>query len=313
MNENLKIGVIGASGFIGKHLLELLRANGHHAVAFTRRSGVFLEGAAETRVFNMERAPVIGDLDAVVNLAGSPILRRWSAKAKKQILDSRVLPTRKILRTLANTCVGGQGPTVLVNASGIGFYGDQGPNAQVITESAPPGFGFLARTAAIWENEAVQGAAEIPNLRTITLRIGFVIGPDGGAIPLMRTPFKCFMGGYLGNGHQWMSWIHVTDLARLILFIIQSPGIEGPVNAVAPKPVTNREFTKAFAKAVHRPALFPVPGFLLRLILGEMAELVLSSHRVASEKISEFSFVYPDVVSALQAGCEKPARFISSI
>lgn len=307
MSLNLRVGIVGASGFIGRHLLEALGTHGHHTVAFTRQPGISIQGAAETRFFQPDRAPVLADLDAVVNLAGSTILRRWSANAKRQILESRVQPTRRIMRAIANARAAGQGPSVLINASGTGFYGDQGLDAEPVAETAPPGSGFLARTAALWENEALHAAAAIPGLRAVALRIGFVIGPDGGAVPMMRGPFQWCLGGPLGPGRQWMSWIHVDDLARLILYVIETPGIEGPVNAVAPEPVTNREFTSAFAKAVRRPAFLPVPAFLLRLLLGEMAELVLSSSRVRSEKLAGFGFVHPGVESALRAACAEAA------
>lgn len=300
MTEPLHVGVIGATGFIGAHTLAALRGAGHHPVAFTRRRGVRVPGAAETRLFDPAGEPALADLDAVINLAGSPILCRWTRRNKQRILASRLHPTRQTVRAIARARALSRGPNILISASGTGYYGGQDPRAEPLDESAPQGADFLARTAALWENEALQAAA-LPGVRVVTLRIGFVTGPDGGAIPLIRRLFKTGLGGPLGSGRQWMSWIHVTDLARLIVHLLHSPQIAGPVNAVAPAPVTNREFTRALAAAVRRPALLPAPAPLLRLLLGEMSDLLLSSNRVISSRLGGFDFLHPEIGPALQA------------
>ncbi len=295
----MKIGVLGATGFIGRHLLKLLNDRGYKSVAFTRRPRGVVPGASETRRFRMDAPLVVSDLDAVVNLAGESILGRWTCAKKQSVYASRVATTARLAAAIQNARLSGTGPAVLVNASGTGYYGDTGNES--VTEEGSAGSSFLARVCRAWEAEAVVLSSI--GLRVVLARIGFVIGRDGGAIPLMRPVFRAALGGRLGSGDQWMSWVHVEDVARIILNAIESPEASGPVNLVSPEPVTNAEFTAAFGSVVSRPAILPVPTFALKILLGEMSELVLTSSRVVSSRLHSYSYSFSTIESALEEAC----------
>ncbi len=285
----MKIGIIGATGYIGSHLSSAVLASGHEVVGFSRsaRPGF--------RRFSQDAVPDFSGLDAVVNLAGEPILGLWTRQKKEKILRSRVETTQRVMEGLAQLP---DGPRILINASAIGYYGDTGENC--VSENSPAGTGFLAQTCKAWE-DAAQGPAS-GNIRIVRLRVGFVTGP-GGAMRFVLPLFKMGLGGRLGDGHQWMSCIHVDDVAGLILWAIANESISGPMNAVCPESVRNTEFTRALARAVHRPAILPAPAFALRLALGELSHVMLDSVRVIPEVAlaSGYRFRFPKVEVGLQA------------
>ena len=232
--------------------------------------------------------------DALVHLAGEPVSQRWTEAAKKRISDSRVEGTRRLVAALSTQS---ERPRVLVCASAVGYYGSRGD--QILTEVSAPASDFLARVVVEWEEAAQQ--AESLGIRVVRLRFGMVLGP-GGALAKLLPLFRFGVGGKLGSGHQWMSWIHIDDAVNLILFVLNFAAIRGAVNATAPQPVTNEEFTERLAIALHRPAILPVPAFALKLALGEMSEMVLASQRVLPTvaKSAGFRFQYPDLRAALE-------------
>jgi uncharacterized protein len=229
----------------------------------------------------------------VVNLAGEPIAQRWTAAAKIRIYDSRVEGTRRLVNALATES---HRPRVLVCASAVGIYGSRGD--EILTEKSPVGGGFLPDVVKKWEEAA--RTAEAHGVRVVSLRFGVVLG-HGGALAKLLLPFRLGAGGRLSSGHQWMSWIHVDDAVSLILFALDNPELHGPVNATAPDPVTNDEFTRRLASVLHRPAIFPVPAFALKLIFGEMSEVLLDSQRVlpAAAQAVGFTFRYTELSAAL--------------
>jgi len=271
----MNIGITGASGLIGTRLRERLKEAGHAALPIPRDS-----------------APPA--CDALVHLAGEPVAQRWTAAARKRIHDSRVEGTRHLVNTLSAQSAR---PRVLVCASAVGFYGSRGD--QILTEASSAGTDFLARVVVEWE-EAAQ-LAESLGIRVVRLRFGMVLG-NGGALPKLLPPFRFGVGGRLGSGHQWMAWIHVDDAVNLILFALNYAAIRGAVNATAPHPVTNEEFTERLAITLHRPAFLPVPAFALKLALGDMSEMLLASQRVLPTvaKSAGFRFQYPDLRAALE-------------
>ena len=235
--------------------------------------------------------------DAVIHLAGESIVGRWGKAKKAAIRDSRVLGTRHLAEALARAP---QPPGVLVAASAIGYYGDRGE--ELLREDSGPGQGFLADVCQEWEAAATLAAKG--GIRVVHLRIGIVLRPAGGALAAMVKPFRLGLGGRIGSGRQWWSWIDVHDLVGAILHAIMTESLRGPVNAVSPNPVTNSDFTGALAKALSRPAIFPMPAFAARLALGQMAgELLLASKRVAPARLlaSGFQFGYPDLAASLRA------------
>ena len=274
----MNIAVTGASGFIGSRAVELLRARGHSIRPVSLRS--------------IPIAQQWGACDAVVHLAGEPVAQRWTAAAKRRILDSRVEGTRALLAAFRE-----HPPNVLVSASGIGYYGSRGD--EILTEQSPPASDFLGQVVEAWEHEALE--AEKLGVRVVRLRIGVVLGLGGGALQKMLLPFRMGLGGRLGAGTQWMSWIHREDLCQMILFALGESTLRGVFNATSPHPVTNAEFTRALGRAVHRPAVIPVPAFALRLLLGEMSEVLLGSQRVVPEAAlrAGFEFRYPEIGAAL--------------
>ena len=264
----MNIGILGARGYVGTRLCKLGAAAGHSIIPFSRGS------AAGFRQILADGPQDFSGLDAVVNLSGEPILGLWTKSKKNEILRSRVETTRRVVESLRHG-----GPRVLVNASAIGFYGDTGENA--VDESSPAGSGFLAEVCQAWEAAALP--AENLGVRTVLLRIGFVTGP-GGAMRLISPLFKLGLGGKLGNGRQWMSCIHVDDVAGMILWALENNAVRGPLNAVNPDPIRNLDFTQILARALHRPAFLPAPAFALRLGLVELSHLLLDSIRVRPAK-----------------------------
>jgi uncharacterized protein len=275
----MRIAATGATGFIGRRLVESLRAAGHEIRVLSRKPGPYqwdpLGGPPP-------RAALEG-VDAVVHLAGEPVAQRWTTLAKRLIRESRVLGTRHLVQAFSSLS---KPPTVLVAASAVGYYGSRGE--EVLTEDAPPGAGFLPETCVEWE-QASESAAGL-GIREVRLRIGVVLGRDGGALQQMLPPFRMGVGGPLAGGRQWMSWIHLEDLVGLIRFALENPSVAGPLNATAPTPVRNAEFTRALAGVLHRPAIFPVPALALKILFGEMAEVVLGSQRAVPKAAERAGF-----------------------
>ena len=236
----------------------------------------------------------INNADIVIHLAGEPVAQRWSEAVKARIRSSRVLGTRNLVRGIMSAKYP---PKVLVCASGIGCYGDRGD--EILTEESRLGKGFLPEVCAEWEKEALT--AEAAGLRVVCVRIGIVLGKGGGALEKMVPAFRMGGGGRLGSGRQWMSWIHLDDLIGMFLFAAAQASLRGPLNGCGPEPVRNSEFSDALGAALHRPSLLPVPGFALKMLMGEMADITLQSQRAIPKKALDagFAFQYSDLRSAL--------------
>ena len=277
-----RILVSGASGPIGTALLPALRAGGAQ-IARLSRPGSRPSSSDEERIPWNPNEPITADsvsgFDTVIHLAGESIVGRWTAAKKAEIRASRVEGTRHLAQALARTKYR---PRVFVCSSAIGYYGDRGD--EVLREESAPGQGFLPDVCREWE--AATQVATDAGIRTAQIRTGVVISPKGGALGAMLTPFKLGVGGKVGSGKQWMSWIDVQDMVGAIHLILQNDQIRGPVNMVGPEPVTNAEFTKTLASVLHRPAFLPVPAFAVKLAFGEMGETVLlGSQRVEPAKL----------------------------
>ena len=284
----MQITLTGATGFIGKRLVEHLLQEGHSLHVLARRNphmdsrihfAVWDALTAEAPVEVLQRA------DAVIHLAGEPVAQRWTGEAKDKIRRSRLDGTRRLIEGLSTIS---HRPSVLVCASAIGYYGDRADER--LTETSPPGQGFLPDLCVEWEKTA--DLAEALGIRVVKLRIGIVLGKGGGALKQMLPPFKMGAGGRLGSGRQWMSWIHLDDLVDLMSFAATIGKLSGPVNAVAPNPETNAEFTKTLARTLRRPAFMPVPSFAVRALFGEMSEIVLASQKVIPLAAMNAGFTY---------------------
>ncbi|MBI3797567.1 MAG: TIGR01777 family protein [Deltaproteobacteria bacterium] len=294
----MKVFVTGASGLVGSALVPYLTTGGHRVTRLVRSPP--RPGAAEIYWDPAAGVQDLGSLegmDAVVHLAGENIAGgRWTAARKAKIRDSRVIGTRTLCETLARLP---QPPTVLVSASAIGYYGDRG--AEPLWENSAFGSGFLPEVCRAWE-EATQPAVQ-KGIRVVLLRIGIVLSPAGGALAKMLLPFKLGLGGVVGSGNQYMSWIALDDVAGAIAHSLETDTLQGPVNAVAPFPVTNREFTRTLGRVLGRPTVFPLPAFGARLVFGEMADaLLLASTRVEPKRLlaTQYGFRYPELDGALR-------------
>jgi hypothetical protein len=290
--------IIGATGFLGTNLVNTLLDTGNEVNYLGRKRSTRLDSRAAYFCWQPGEAPpmdAMPRLDAVVNLAGEPIAQRWNTGVKRRIRESRIQLTHQLVEGLGSLK---HKPSVLVNASAVGYYGDRGD--EILTEASGPGSGFLAELCVDWEREAFR-AAEF-GLRVSVVRTGVVLGREGGALRQMLPPFRWGLGGQFGSGRQWMPWIHVRDLIRLFVFAAEANQIGGPINASAPKPVRNAEFTRELARALHRPALFAIPRFALRAALGEMTEfLFASSHMVPkAPEDAGFQFEFRSLDSALR-------------
>ena len=234
----------------------------------------------------------VDGLDAILHLAGEPVVGRWTSGKRRRIMDSRVLGTRSIAEGFARAP---HPPRVLVSASGIGYYGNTGDRE--VDENSPPGRGFLADVCRAWESEAKK----VQNARVAVLRIGLVLGRDGGTMKRILPVFRAGLGGRLGSGRQWMSCVHIDDVVRMALWVIEHEELRGPFNAVMPHPVTNAEFTRILAGAVRRPAILPAPAFVLRAVLGDMSSLLLESSRVlpANAEKHGYRYEFNDVTDAI--------------
>jgi uncharacterized protein len=300
----MKILITGSTGLVGTALTNSLRSAGH-TVCRLIRPNTAAESVRSSQGFDVNWNPESGELggaavgaDAVVNLAGASIAAgRWTAERKLLLRTSRVNGTRALVAALAKMAIR---PRVLVSASAIGYYGNRGD--ELLNETSHPGDDFLSEVAREWEGEA--GKAESLGIRVVCTRFGVILAKNGGALPKMLTPFKLGLGGKLGSGQQWMSWITVDDVVGILVRALEEGTLRGPVNVVSPHPVRNAEFTQVLAKTLHRPALFPAPAFALRLIVGEMADaLLLSSQRVVPAQLEKagYRFLHPDLAEALSA------------
>jgi uncharacterized protein len=315
--QPMKIAVTGSTGLVGSALVPFLTTGGHHVTRIVRTGTTEADTVWNPGTGQIDAARLEG-LDAVVHLAGENIAaRRWNAEQKARIRDSRVQGTKLLCETLAKLQ---RPPRVLISASAIGYYGDQGDRE--LTEESPSGSGFLPEVCREWE--AATEAAKKAGIRVVQLRFGVILSPGGGALAKMLTPFRLGLGGRIGNGRQWMSWIALDDVVGCIHHVLATDSLHGPVNAVAPRPVTNREFTKTLGKVLWRPTPFPMPGFMARLAFGEMAdELLLASTRVLPRALmdSSYRFLYGDLEIALRhllgkdgptPANNQPTRFHSS-
>lgn len=293
--EPAAVVIAGASGLIGQRLARSLRVQGRPLICVSRAPRPAEPGV---RWITWEQLPAaLADAAAIVNLAGEPVAgRRWTEKVKSQIRDSRVRGGVAITAALA-AVPAPQRPAVLVQASACGIYGDRGD--EILDETAAPGADFLAEVCRAWED--ASAGAETLGVRRVILRIGIVLAPEGGALKKMLPPFRLGLGGRLGSGRAWMPWIHADDLIGMIEAALQDPQWRGPVNACAPHPVRNADFTIALGRALRRPAVLPMPACALRLLFGEGGGVLLASQRLrpaAAERFG-FPFRHPDLSAAL--------------
>jgi uncharacterized protein (TIGR01777 family) len=293
----MKILITGASGLIGKALQKEFAGKGYEVLTATRKTS----GKPNEIEWDVEKGFAENDLtrleslDAIIHLAGETISGRWTDEKKRKIMDSRVFGTRNIVETIEKLA---DKPKVLLNASATGIYGDRADD--IMTEESSVGDTFLAEVAVNWEAEAVK--AENFGVRVVLLRTGIVLAKDGGALAQMMTPFKFGLGGTIGSGKQWMSWISLEDEVRAILFALENENVRGAINLVAPNPATNEQFTDTLGAVVHRPTFLPLPAFAVNLAFGEMGDaLLLDSTRVVPKKMEEygFKFNFPELKSAL--------------
>ena len=292
----MKIFITGGTGFVGKTLAPALVRAGQEVTILSRSGKGELSGVSWVEGDPTQRGgwqETVKGHEVVINLAGASIFTRWTAEAKKTLRESRMLTTRHIVEAME----GGKGKTLL-STSAIGYYGFQGDEA--LTEESPPGGDFLAMLARDWEAEARE--AEKKGCRVVVSRLGIVLGEKGGALGQMIPLFEKFVGGPLGSGKQFFSWVHIQDLSRAFLFLLDHPEISGPVNFTAPNPVRNKELAQALGRVMGRPAFLPAPGFMLRLILGEFGSILLEGQRVLPQKLLQagFQFQYPEIEEALR-------------
>ena len=287
----MRLLVTGGTGLVGRSACDTLRAAGHAVTVVSREPG---RVPARAIGWDGLRAAML-ETDGVVNLAGEPIAGgRWTTARRAEIRRSRVEATRALVDAIA---AAEPRPKVLVSASAVGYYGDRGDAP--LDETAAPGHDFLARVCVDWEAEARR--AEKFGVRVVRLRLGVVLAPDGGALSAMLLPFRAGLGGRVGNGRQWMSWVHREDVVGFIRDALAQEAYAGPVNATSPNPVTNKEFVRALGRAVHRPAVLPAPAFGLRLLLGELATMLLSGQRVLPTVAQRLGYAWqqPELPAAL--------------
>lgn len=298
----MNILISGATGFIGTRLCRQLGEDGHNVSALSR------DPASAVRLLPLLRRvspwdPLISrppeeafeNIDAVVHLAGESVAGRWNSAKKRAIRESRILGTRHLVAEIESL---GAKPKVLVSASAIGYYGDRGE--ELLDEEAPPGAGFLSEVCQAWEGEAAR--AEELGLRVVRLRSGIVLGAGGGALATMLPPFKLGLGGPLGSGHQWWSWVHLDDVIGVIVETLEDETLEGPLNLTAPRPLRQEEFARALGRVLGRPALLPAPAWALKLALGEFAGELLASQRVLPRQIQAqgYHFRFGELEPALR-------------
>jgi|SRR5579871_1172673 len=292
----MKVVLTGATGFIGSKLVARLLDAGHEITALGRKKSANLPASVRFTSWESSSEPSPESLEgahAIVNLAGEPVAQRWNAEVKRRIRASRVEGTRNLVQALAKLSAR---PSILINASAIGYYGHR--NDEMLTESSAPGADFLASVTRDWELAAEKAGRF--GTRVAKLRIGIVLGRQG-ALAQMLPVFRAGIGGRLGSGRQWMSWIHIDDLVSLILFALDNPETRGALNGTAPNPVRNAEFSLILGEVLHRPAIFPTPAILIKAMFGEMSTVILASQRVLPEAAlaAGFHFKYPELKPAL--------------
>lgn len=281
----MRAAIFGGSGFIGMELAKEMRDRGDEVVIVSRSKNGLQDGITYITWSSLldDPKPLEG-FDAFVNIAGETINQRWTAKAKARIVNSRLQAARDVAAIIHQLQ---HKPQVVVNGSGMSIYGYS--DEDTFDEDSPDRLtDFLAETVAAWEKEAEL----ISGVRLVKLRIGLVLGTSGGAFPLMQLPYRLFVGGNIGSGKQWHSWIHIRDMTGIILHAIEQPEISGPINCTAPNPVTNGEFGRQLAKILRRPHWFPVPSLLLKVALGEMSEVLLKGQRVLPKRIMNAGYVF---------------------
>lgn len=287
----MKIGITGITGLIGRRVAALAAARGHEVIGFSRNPQ---RDGAGCRRFTTGEAPDVTGCDAILNLAGENVVGLWTKSKRRSIRESRVMATRRIVEAIRRTR---DGPRVLVNGSATGIYADTGDAAA--DELARHGTNFLAEVCEAWEAEAI--VAREDGVRVALLRTGVVLAPEGGALAAMLPIFRLGLGGKLGNGRQWVPWIHIEDEAALALAMVENKAFDGPVNAAAPYPVRNEDFTRVLARTLGRPAPFRVPGFALRAASGGFAAELLESRRIVPAAAAQagFAFQFPTLEGAL--------------
>lgn len=293
----MRITLTGATGFIGQRVVECLLTQGHVLTIITRRphAGENPRYCACDLAAGEPPREALDGAHAVIHLAGEPVAQRWTEDVKRRIRESRVDGTRRLVSAIGKL---ERKPSVLISASAIGVYGDRGD--EILTEASPPGRDFLAALAVDWEQEANR--AREYGIRVVTPRIGVVLGRGGGALAKMLPAFRAGLGGRIGSGRQWISWVHMQDAVALILLGLSQENLNGPVNVTAPNPVTNAVFTRALADALRRPAVIPVPSLALKILFGEMAEVLLGGARVIPRAAMQagYTFRFPELQPALQ-------------
>jgi uncharacterized protein (TIGR01777 family) len=292
----VRVTVTGATGLIGRRLVERLTARGDEVTVLSRRDLDDPHSVRWDPAGGAAPVEALSGRDAVVHLAGEPVAQRWTDEAKRRIRSSREAGTRNLVEGLR---AADPRPGVLVSSSAVGYYGPRGD--EEVTEAEPAGDDFLAGVTAVWESEAAR--AEELGLRVVRVRTGVVLDREGGALAKMLTPFKLGAGGPVAGGKQWMPWIHADDVAGLYLAALDGENWSGPVNATAPEPVRNRDFSQALGRALHRPAVAPIPAVALRLLYGEMAEIVTTGQRAIPNRPLElgYTFAHTDLDEALRS------------
>lgn len=308
----MRIIITGGTGLIGQALAARLASQGHHTLILSRSperapypsTGSEIHAGVEIAQWNARTADgwteYVNGADAIVNLAGASLDRRWTPHYKRVIRDSRLEAGRAVVQAVEQAS---SKPRVIVQASGAGYYGPRGDD--IVSEAASPGTGFLGQTAVAWEASTapVKDPGPSPSsVRRVVIRSGVVLSADGGALPRMMLPFRFFVGGRLGSGEQWLPWVHIEDEVRAIQFLIKTEAANGPFNVTAPHPVTNAEFSRVLGQVMHRPTWFPVPSFVLRLLLGDMSTVVLEGQRAVPKRLLDlgFTFRYEDLHPALR-------------
>jgi len=296
----MKIFMTGGTGFVGSFLSKNLAEHGHDITILTRKEQP--SSSAPGRISFITGDPkqegpwmaAVPQHDWVINLAGASINKRWTEEVKKQIYDSRILSTQNLVKALA----AGDKHQLFCSTSAPGYYGAR--KDEELTEASPPGEDFLAQVAQDWEAEALK--AQDLGIRTVITRFGLVMGKGGGFLEQLVPLFKSYLGGPVGSGEQWLSWIHQQDQVRAFLFVLEHPELIGPVNFTAPNPVRNRDFAKALGKVLNRPAILPAPAFMLHLLYGEFADAILTGQRVLPQKLlaAGFEYRFPTIDQALQ-------------